>query len=105
MSRAAIAAATEWHPAAHRLKALPPAGINRLVAGLRPGEAAGELHHETRIDTLGTGGDAIAAAAAHRGPANRLRITVAAGDQIDNAGGGFRRIRLAAHPEILNVPS
>ena len=83
------------HAAAHRLKALPPTRVERLVAGLRAGEAARQLHHKARIDAFGAGRNAVAAAAAHRGPANRLRIAAAAGDQIDDAGRGFRRIRVA----------
>src|SRR5262249_11973163 len=81
--------------AAHRLKALPPAGVERLVAGLRAGEAARQLHHKSRIDAFGAGWNAAAAAAAHRSPADRLRIAAAARDHIDDASCGFRRIRLA----------
>jgi hypothetical protein len=110
---------------------LSPAGVERLVAGLRASKAAGELHHEARIDPFRAGRDAFSAATAHRGPTNRLGISAAAGDQIDDAGGGLRRIslaepsrrhhragpkarpaacagigdRLAAHPEILEIPS
>src|SRR5262249_30819095 len=83
------------HAAAHRLKALPPARVERLIASLRACKAARQLHHKTRIDALGAGRDAVAAAAAHRGPAHRLGITAATGDQIDDTGGGFRRTRLA----------
>jgi len=83
------------HPAAHRLKALPPADVEGLVAGLRAGKTAGELHHETRVDPLGASRDAVAAAAAHRGPAHRIGVPGTAGDQIDDAGGGLGRIGLA----------
>jgi len=83
------------HPAAHRLEALPPARVERRFAGLLPGKAARQLHHEPGVDGLGAGRNAFAAAAAHRGPAHRFRGAASAGDQIDDAGRGGFRIRFA----------
>ena len=81
------------HAAAHPLEGLPPAGVERFIAGLGAGKAAGQLDHETRVDAVIAGRDAVAAAAAHRGPADCLLIARSAGDQIDDGGGGFARIR------------
>src|SRR5262249_11518452 len=83
------------HAAAHRLEALPPTRVERLVAGLRPGKAARQLHHKARIDALGASRNAVAAAAANRRPPNGFGIAAPAGDQVDDTGGGFRGIRFA----------
>ena len=59
------------------------------------GKAAGQLDHEARVDPVVAGRDAVAAAAAHRGPAHRVVVAGAAGDQIDDGRGRFARIRRA----------
>src|SRR5438874_391468 len=60
---------------------------SRPRPGIAPREATRQLHHEAGVDAVLAGRDAIAAAAAHIGPAHRLRIALAAGDQIDNPAG------------------
>ena len=83
------------HPPAHRLEALPPAPVERRLTALPPGKAARQLHHEPGVDRLGAGGDTLAAAAAYRSPARRLRGAGAADNQIDYASRGSFRIRVS----------
>ena len=83
------------HAAAHRLKTLPPVRVEPPIAALRPRKAAGELNHEARIDPLRASRNTTAAAAAYRSPARRFRGAGAAGDQIDDAACGVRRVDLA----------
>ena len=67
----------------------------RPVAGIEAGIAARQLHHEARIDAVLAGRDAVAAAAARLAPAYRRLVALAAGDQIDDRAGGFRRVGVA----------
>ncbi len=67
----------------------------RAGPGVAPGKAAGQLHHEARVDAVLAGRNAIAAAAASLAPAHRLGIALAAGDQIDDGAGGRARISVA----------
>src|SRR5205807_10428384 len=71
------------------LERLAPARWQRRRAGIAPGKAARQLHHKARVDAVLAGRDAIAAAAAHIGPADRLCIALAAGDQVDDGAGGL----------------
>src|SRR5579875_1816303 len=83
------------HAAAHRGKAVAPALVERHPVPLAAGKAAGELDHETGIDAIAAGRDAVAAAAAHLGPAHRSLVAAAAGRQIDDRRRRLLRVRFA----------
>ena len=84
------------HAAAHRPeRPAASASASGPSPALRRAIAARQLHHEARVDAVLAGRDAVAAAAARLAPADRRLVAVAAGDQVDDAAGGRRRIGVA----------